>query len=171
MPRNRTFGLMLVAGLALGAAAFTHAPVVGPPWISIEYPPSPYDRTTRDAYLLVHAFHHGTPANFPVSGTAEGLVRGERRSVKLAFGTTSRTGTYAVRKQWPDDGTWTLLVTVAQGKDDGATAVVDIGSNGGVAAVRVPTRRQGEWLIPQRVSMQEVDASLRARAAGALAGR
>ena len=25
---------------------------VGPPWISIEYPPSPFDATTRDAFLL-----------------------------------------------------------------------------------------------------------------------
>src|SRR5687768_2174658 len=26
----------------------------GPPWISIEYPPSPYDRVTREALLLVN---------------------------------------------------------------------------------------------------------------------
>ena len=56
---------------------------VGPPWISIEYPPSPYDRTTRDAFLLVHAFHHGTPMNFPVAGKAVGVVNGERRSITL----------------------------------------------------------------------------------------
>ena len=55
--------------------------VAGPPWISIEYPVNPYDRTTKDAFLLVHAFHHGNATDFPVNGTAEGLVNGQRRSL------------------------------------------------------------------------------------------
>ena len=64
----------------------------GPPWISIEHPVNPYDATTRDAFLLVHAFHHGTPQNFPVTGTAEGMVDGQRRTVNLEFTRTSRSG-------------------------------------------------------------------------------
>ena len=87
---------------------------LGPPWISIEYPPSPFDRTTRDAFLLVHAFHHGTPMNFPVAGKAEGVVNGERRSIKLDFTTTSRQGVYALRKQWPAEGNWVLDLTPKQ---------------------------------------------------------
>jgi hypothetical protein len=143
-----------------------HAPalVSGPPWISIEYPANPFDRDTRDAYLLVHAFHHGTPVGFPVSGTAEGLVDGRRRSVKLAFTATSRQGVYALKKSWADEGTWTLVITVAQGPGDGATALVEIGAGGAVASVQVPTRRQGQWLIPQPVPMAEVEKGLTARA-------
>ena len=64
--------------------------MAGPPWISIEYPPSPYDRATRDAFLLVHAYHHATPADFPVSGRAEGVVDGKRRTVELQFGLVRR---------------------------------------------------------------------------------
>lgn len=139
--------------------------LAGPPWISIEYPVNPYDATTRAALLVVHAFHPGTPTGFPVSGSAEGIVNGERRSIPLRFSTTSRTGVYALSKQWPNEGTWTLVVSVAQGPEDKVSAVVELGRNGDVASVQVPTRRQDGWMIPAAVAMHEVEASLRQRAA------
>ena len=112
----------LAAALNIPNAASSPAPApVGPPWISIEYPVNPYDQTTRDAFLVVHAFHHGTPMAFPVSGTAEGIVNGQRRTITLDFGTTSRTGAYALKKQWPDQGTWTLVIGVMQGPEDRVT--------------------------------------------------
>jgi hypothetical protein len=166
----------LVAALALPAtlhrpaSAATsgsgdHAVLAGPPWISIEYPANPYDATTRDAFLVVHAFHHGTPMDFPVSGTAEGLVNGQRRSVSLEFQRTSRPGAYALRKQWPNEGAWTLLVAVAQAPEDQVHAIVELGGTGGVASVRVPTRQERGWTLPAPVAMSEIDAELRARAA------
>lgn len=147
-----------------GAEAPTRS-TLGPPWISIEYPVNPYDASTRSAFLVVHAFHHGTPTGFPVTGTAEGIVNGERRSLPLRFTATSRTGVYALAQQWPNDGTWTLLVSVAQGPEDKVSAIVELGRSGDVAAVRVPTRRQDGWTIPAAVAMAEVEASLRQRAA------
>lgn len=154
----------LVAALTTAPATPLETPKpVGPPWISIEYPVNPYDQTTRDAFLLVHAFHHGEPMNFPVAGTAEGLVGGQRRSVKLDFQRTSRAGVYALRKQWSDEGVWTVLVSVAQGPEDKVWAVVELGTNGEVAKVRVPTRRQGNWTVPAQVVMADVEASLRTR--------
>jgi hypothetical protein len=154
----------LAAVLAIPLAAFTHAPVaVGPPWISIEYPVNPYDATTRDAFLQVNAYHHGTPVTIPVGGTAEGLVDGKRQSITLDFGRTSRTGIYALRKQWPDQGTWSLVIWVEQGKDDRATALVELGADGRVARVDVPTRRQGGWVVPAGVAMRDVEAGLLAR--------
>jgi hypothetical protein len=158
-----TIGALALA-LTLPAAAPHHAPVLGPPWISIETPVNPYDASTKDAFLLVHAFHHGTPTNFPVSGTAEGMVRGERKTVSLEFQTTSRPGVYALKKQWPAEGTWTLVVSVSQGPNDAVTAVVDIGTNGLVASVNVPTRSENGHVLPAKVSMSSIDASLRTRA-------
>jgi hypothetical protein len=136
---------------------------MGPPWISIEYPPSPYDASTRDAYLLVHTFHHGTPMVAPVTGTAEGIVSGERRSVSLKFGGTSRTGVYALKKQWASEGTWVLFITASQGPNDDVTAVVELGTSGQVASVRVPTERRGSWDIPADVSRSDRENILRAR--------
>ncbi|MGH7754250.1 MAG: hypothetical protein ACREN5_15700 [Gemmatimonadales bacterium] len=156
---------------AVVAAGFATPALAGPPWISIELPANPYDASTRGAFLLVHAFHHGTPVGFPITGTAEGIVNGERRTVRLEFTKTSRDGVYGLRKMWPEEGTWTLVISVNQGgddRDDKATAVVELDANGAVAAVKVPTRQQGQWTIPAGVSMADVDAGLRARA-GALA--
>jgi len=157
------------------AAAFTvlaATPVfAGPPWISIELPVNPFDAATRGAFLLVHAFHHRSAVSFPIEGTAEGLVDGERRSIKLEFTRTGREGAYALRKQWPSEGTWTLVIRVVpgdHGESSSATAVVDLGPDGEVASVRVPTHRQGEWTIPSPVSLADIDAALRARV-GALA--
>jgi hypothetical protein len=152
--------------LAAGSVVRANPPAVsGPPWISIETPVNPYDASTRDAYLLVHAFHHGTPVAMPLTGTAEGLVNGERRTVSLQFTPASRAGTYALRKQWGDSGLWTLSILVRQGEDDVAQALVEIGNDGEVSRVRVPTRvGERNYTLPRQVSAQEIDASLRARA-------
>lgn len=134
---------------------------VGPPWISIEYPANPLDRTTRGAYLLVHAFHHGTAVALPVRGTAEGLVDGKRRTISLDFSATSRPGVYALARQWPDDGRWMLVITVTQGgEDDGATALVRLAPTGEIASVEVPSRQQGGWTIPTAVSRRDVETAL-----------
>ena len=164
---TRLFVGALAAALYIPTTASMPAsapvPVVGPPWISIEYPVNPYDAATRDAFLVVHAFHHGSPMAFPVSGTAEGLVNGERRSINLEFQKASRTGEFALRKQWPDQGTWTLILKVAQG-EDGVSAIVDLAPDGQVARVNVPTRRERGWVVPAKVVMADIEAGLRARA-------
>src|SRR5439155_23159795 len=128
---------LLAVTALLGAAS-------GPPWISIEYPANPYDAASRGAFLLVHAFHHGTPVNFPVSGTAEGIVNGSRRTVSLEFKSTSRPGVYALQKQWPTDCVWTLVLGLSRGEGEFYTsrAVVDLAANGQLAGVPSPTQRE-----------------------------
>jgi hypothetical protein len=180
MPRARTsYSVVLLASVACAmavsvtalrpssAAAARRAAAAGPPWISIEYPVNPFDRTTRGAYLLVHAYYHGTPVGYPVSGTAEGLVNGERRTVTLRFETTARTGVYALRKQWPSDGAWTLVISVTQGEHDRggvAQALVELAPNGTVASVRVPTQQHAEGAFPRRLTSQEIEGALRSTA-------
>ena len=82
-----------LALVTLGGAASSPA-VLGPPWISIEYPVNPYDSDARGAYLMVHAFHHQTPTGLPVEGRAEGLVAGARKTVTLEFRATSKSGVF-----------------------------------------------------------------------------
>jgi len=160
----RTVLRSLATVALLASTAFVSA---GPPWISIEYPANPYDAASKGAVLLVHTFHHGTSVGYPVSGTAEGIVGGARRTVSLEFKPTSRPGVYALHKQWANDGVWTLVIAATQGTGEGNTvsAVVELAPNGTVATVNVPTRQRGEWLMPAVVSMNDVDAGLRARAA------
>ena len=158
--RSLSFAALALLSLTISAAV---PATLGPPWISIEYPPSPYDATTREAFLLVHTFHHGTPIVAPVTGKAEGIVSGERRSVALKFGGTSRTGVYALNKQWASEGTWVLFISANQGPDDDVTAIVELGPSGQVASVRVPTERRGSWNIPSDVSVSERESIVRAR--------
>ena len=159
--------MRLLRLLALPALLVTTAFVAGPPWISIEYPANPHDAASRGAFLLVHAFHHGQNVAFPVSGSAEGLVNGARRTISLELKATSRPGVFALHKQWPDDGVWSLVLAVRQGEGAGniAQAVVELGTRGEIASVVVPTRKQGSWLIPTGVSLADVESGLRARAA------
>src|ERR1043165_2956975 len=120
---NRRIALMALA-LATTALATPNIPK-WPPWLSIESPVNPYDASARGALLLVHAtFRGGASPLSDVSGSAEGIVNGARRSVPLRFENTGRPNVYALRQQWPADGRWVLkinlrtttaLVTVDQG--------------------------------------------------------
>jgi hypothetical protein len=167
LARITTLGILVgtVALMTAARPARARTAAAGPPWISIETPVNPYDATTKDAYLLVHAFHHGTPVAVPVSGTAEGIVNGERRSVKLEFTATSRVGAFALKKQWGDAGIWTLVIAVHQHDSDAAQALVEVGADGEVERVQVPTRvGERNYRFPREVSAQEIDAALRLRA-------
>src|SRR6266850_3353969 len=154
--RIRTLSLAALFSAVLVAPALDLRS--GPPWISIEYPVNPLDASMRGAFLLVHVFHHATPVVYPVEGTAEGIVDGERRSIKLEFTETSRLGVYGLKRTWPTEGVWTLVIK------GGATAVVELGADGAVASVTVPSRQERGWTIPTDVSTTEIDRALRARA-------
>jgi len=172
--RTTTLGILVGAVAVIAASGPVNARTAnfGPPWISIETPVNPYDATTKDAYLLVHAFHHGSPVAVPVTGTAEGIVNGERRSVKLEFTTTSRAGAFALKKQWGNVGIWTLVIAVHQHENDAAQAVVEVGADGEVSRVQVPTRvGERNFTFPRELSAQEIDAALRLRARTSVAKR
>lgn len=168
LPAAALVGLSIAGGFAptSGAAAAERR---GPPWISVEYPPSQYDRVSREALLLVHSYHHFTPVGLPVSGTAEGIVEGRRRSITLTFEPTSIAGVFALKKQWPDEGAWVLRLAVTQGTGEGNTAgaLVTLDADGRVARVDVPTRQVAGYSIvaPRAVSDAEVEAALRTRVA------
>lgn len=155
--------LVLVAGMALSLAttAFV-APKVPkwPPWISIESPVNPYDPAARGALLLVHAaFREGPSQLADVSGTAEGMVNGARRTVQLRFENTNRPNVYALRPQWPE-GRWVLRINLRS-----TTALVSIDKAGHVGSVQVPTEvTESGDRVPRAVTAREVDSLLTATA-------
>jgi len=161
MPYRLLAAGALTLALALGAATPAHA---GPPWISIELPANPIDPTTRGAFLLVHTFHHQAAVAEALTGRAEGIVNGRRQSITLAFENTSRTGVRALRKSWPDGGSWVLVLTT--GEHGEATALVGIGSDGAVRSIVVPSRTEGRHTIPTKVTQADVEAMLARLAAG-----
>lgn len=152
---------MKALSLLLVAATLAAAPTVaGGPWMSVELPPNPMDEGTRGAFAVVHTYRHGEPMPYLVVGTAEGLNRGERRSLPLTITSTGRTGTMAIARSWPAEGVWVLKLGV-QGENLGAA--IGVGADGEAAFVRIPTTRNG---APRTVTNSDVEAMLSALASG-----
>lgn len=163
----RVVRVLVASSLLATASVFAATPAfAGPPWLSIELPANPYDRATRDALFVIHTYHHGTVVGLPVQVTAEGLVDGARRSIALSTRPTSRQGEYAVFGDIPHEGVWLIAATGMQGSEP-ITTIVDLGSDGSVTGVRIPTHHQDGWVIPSRVSADDITAMLKKRAAGA----
>ena len=146
---------------ALVIAALVATPAIaGAPWISVELPANPMDPATRGAFAVVRTYRHADPMPFVVTGTAEGLVEGERRSLSMTLRSTNGTGRVAIMKTWPSDGVWLLKLGV-EGMD--MNAAIGVGADGELAFVRVPTNREGG---PRSLSRSEVETLLRALAGG-----
>lgn len=156
-PMKRALVVVVLSLIAAGVA------VAGPPWIAIEYPVNPHDPATRDAFMTVRTYHHGDLVGHEVTGTAEGLVNGQRRSMRLDIRRLPQAGAYAVRWRKPADGTWVLVVSSRQEGRHMATAVVTVDGAGRVARVSVPSRpiEGGRWQVPRAVAAAEVNALLR----------
>jgi len=151
--------LLSLAALALAAAATLGAAPASakwPPWLSIESPVNPYDPSTHSAALLVHAaFREGLSQLSDLSGSAEGTVNGERRSIALHFDTTGRPNVFALRRQWPTEGTWVLRISLRT-----TTAIVTLGRGGEVASVSVPTQLSNGTAVPRAIGAKEIDSAL-----------
>jgi hypothetical protein len=134
----------------------------GPPWISVELPANPHHESTRNASLLVRAYHHSSPLVVSVTAVAEGIVDGRRVSRKLDLRATNQTGVYAVHSPLPTGGTWILAFTIAPSANASATALVTVDPQGRVVSVDVPADRMGDgWLVPRRVQQKDIEAALR----------
>lgn len=146
---------LAAAGLVIATVA-----IAGPPWMSVEVPANPFDQGTRGAFAVVHTYHHEVATPYVVSGTAEGMVNGQRRSLRLDTRPTGRGGSYAIHRNWGDEGVWVLKIGV---EDVEIGAAVGVGADGEVAFVRVPRGRNG---APRQVARGEVETMLAALAAG-----
>jgi hypothetical protein len=147
---------LFVLATAAGASATTSL-VKWPPWLSIESPVNPYDPSARGAAMLVHAtFREGQAQLADLTGTAEGIVNGARRSVPLRFETTGQPGVFALRRQWATEGAWLVRIAVR-----GTTAIVTMDRAGNVASVRVPTALSTNGdRVPRAVATKEIDSTL-----------
>jgi hypothetical protein len=65
---------------------------------------------TKNVVVMVRALACDDDASVQMTATAEGLVRGDRQSLKLELMTMPTPGVFGVRKQW-SDGTWIVNVT------------------------------------------------------------
>ena len=144
------------------ATLLTLIALLGPPWISIEYPANPLDPTTRGGYLLVHTFHHQAAVQAEISGEAVTWVAGTRRAIPLRFESTSRPGVYRLTKQWSDGTPYVLVITVGEGDHGSATALVSVTGTGEVVKVEVPSDPYRDFRVPRPPREAEIAAAFRA---------
>lgn len=131
-PPLATFSAVaMMLALPLLTARSTNEPTAtayGPPWLSVEMPANPLDPATRGAAFVVRTYRHSRPEATPLTGTAEGVVDGERRSVSLTFRPTGQPGVFAVDQIWPETGAWILAISTGER----VHMLIEMGDGGGV---------------------------------------
>jgi hypothetical protein len=105
----------------------------------------------KEAALIVKTFGCHTPSDAELTGVAEGIVNGNRKSVKLNF-KHDKKGVFSVAKQWGDEGVW---VVVIKGKYNGmnSNVIVEIDSRSNLKLAK------GEFPEDMKVKIVHKDIS------------
>jgi len=77
----------------------------------------------KDGRYVVRAFSCSGAASLHVTAFAEGVVKGQRRTLPLELATTKDAGVYTFQRSWPEQGRWLLRVEL-DGRGFGAVAAV-----------------------------------------------
>ncbi|MEW6209873.1 MAG: hypothetical protein AB1631_16025 [Acidobacteriota bacterium] len=148
------FWMSILASLAAATVS-----MAGGFYLQVEIPKP---NEAQGAALLVRAYGCLSPTDAEITATAEGIVGGERRSVKLDL-THRGGGVYAIRQQWPQEGAWVLAINGSyKAKGMAASALVTLGPSGQVTAkdkgleVRYSNRRLAARDIDSALSAQRV---------------
>lgn len=155
----KTFARPAILATAPLLVAATIA-IAGPPWISIEYPPNRLDKETRGALALVRIYHHENAGQFPVEGTAEGVVDGERVSLPLKFTPVGDEGVWAAWGKIPEEGNWVLAIHGTDGVSKVEISILAALADGNqeISFVKVPRSREGNW--PRAANDRDVESML-----------
>ena len=111
----------------------------------------------KDVGMAVRAENCADPAKAQITGTAEGIVDGARRSVPLRIVRGATAGSFAVSHDWPSQGAWVVNLTGHCGNST-ASAVVPFGPNGFL--------REGSKFFPRAATAAEVESILTTLAGG-----
>lgn len=131
----RTLSLALLLMLAgLGSAS------AGGFGLQVELP-NRNDARLKDAFLTVRP--EGCVNCSSVTATAEGIVNGQRRSIPVSLELITKDSsprgyhTYALRRQWPAEGSWALVIT-AKSKEASIAmnAIVEMTADGKPRMIR-----------------------------------
>src|SRR6266446_1162587 len=83
----------------------------------------------KDIGMAVRAENCADPAKVQITGTAEGIVNGSRRSMPVRLVPAATAGAFAVSRDWPQQGAWVVSLTGHCGSST-ASAIIPMGPNG-----------------------------------------
>src|SRR5688572_15011543 len=113
------------------------------------------DFKLKGAALVVRAVVCDDVATVRVTGTAEGMVNGQRQSLAVRLIETRTPGVYAVQQQWPAEGQWVLhLAGECRSPKAAASTIVPMQKNG---FIRAKTQVLREPATPAQVEAVLVD--------------
>jgi hypothetical protein len=93
--------------------------------LEVANPASNPEAMRNHAVLVVRTTACHSPGETSVTATAEGVVNGTRKSIPLKVISLSTAGTFAVTREWPEQGTWAIKVVATNPEyHDYATSVL-----------------------------------------------
>ena len=137
-PSLRTLALGLALTTALASLA-----TAGGAGVSLE--------RAKDGQYFVHSYACTGPSSVSLTATAEGMVKGERKSIPLALKRTKEPGVYRIEGTWPGEGAW--LVRTKMSGTHRLVSIATIASDGSVS---------GNEYVPQGDGRHECDQKLAA---------
>jgi len=129
--RSLTGTISTTAALAIALLIALPSPTfAGGFQLSVETPNKSSDPKLTDVVLVARTYGCHQPADAKLSATAEGLAGGKRQSLPVEL-SSIESGVYAIKQQWPAEGTWVLALT---GNYNGMTCsvMIELGPNGKV---------------------------------------
>ena len=124
---------------------------------TIGSPVASQDFQAKSAAFVFRTESCADPAKSQIDATAEGLVKGARRSVPLKVVAMSKPGVYGVFRSWPTEGDWVVnLKGVCANTSAGA--IVPIGPKGFI--------RESSKFFPRPATGAEIETSLKALTQG-----
>jgi len=109
--------------------------------------------------LVVRTYDCGTPASLSLEGAAEGLLGGRRRTIALEITRAAEPGVFNVKRQWPAEGQWALVFTVAGGRAVSTLVTLESGADIRIAAQKLTYERPS----PERIAAAITSAAPAAR--------
>jgi len=131
--------LALGIALATALASLAHAGGAG---VSVEL--------AKDGKYFVHSYACTGPSSVSLTATAEGMVRGERKSIPLKLERTKEPGVYRIAGTWPSEGTW--LVRTKMSGSQKLVAIATIASDGHVANNEYVAQGDGRHECDQKLA-------------------
>ena len=124
---------------------------------TVANPVASQDFRAKGAAFVFRTESCADAAKAQISATAEGLIKGSRRSVPLKVMALSKPGVYAIYQSWPTEGEWVVTLKGAC-MDSNAGAIVPIGPKGLI--------RESSKFFPRPATDAEIETSLKALAQG-----
>jgi hypothetical protein len=99
--------------------------------LEVGNPATNQEALAQHAVLVAWTTACHSPEKTSLTATAEGVVNGIRKSIPLKVLSLSTPGTFAVTRDWPNEGTWAIKIvaTNPEYKDYATSAVVPIQNN------------------------------------------